>query len=176
MLAAPLRREAGSRAAGIVPMVLTYRRAKSSIAATGSPVMRAAHSGVRVSGGRQLLPVVRVPVQVVEVGVAIAEQHVHDRAGEHPSVPGRNESTSASGACAVRSTTTSLRTERFAARTWVMTLTWVFTGLVPQITIRSECAISSPITCAGQPASTQIIWRRHADRGVFSRQHGVAAG
>ena len=39
----------------------------------------------------------------------------------------------------------------FARATWVMTLTCVFTGLVPQITIRSECAISSPITPQRRP-------------------------
>ena len=52
----------------------------------------------------------------------------------------------------------------FRARvTWVMTLTWVETGLPPHITIRSDCAISRGSTPrlipapAFQPISGSVV-------------------
>ena len=60
--------------------------------------------------------------------------------------------------------TTSLAPRSFrAAATWVITLTWVETGLPPQMTIRSDLAISRPSTPrlaptpASQPASDNML-------------------
>ena len=106
---------------------------------------------------------------------------MHDAAGERAVGAGRSaRCTSACSAVPVRygSTTTSLAPRSFLARaTWVITLTWVFTGLLPQITIRSECtdllADHAPAPAvAGAPAD---VGERHADRGVPARvAHGVA--
>ena len=49
MLAAPLRERVKPKPRRKYErLVAPYKRAKASISATGSPVMRAAHSGVRV--------------------------------------------------------------------------------------------------------------------------------
>ncbi len=83
-----------------------------------------------------------------------------------PSVPGRGaRCRSAFAAVSVRygSTTTKVAPRRLACMAWLITLTWVFTGLPPQITTRSEC---SPIsrrstprlapTPAAQPVSARV--------------------
>ena len=57
--------------------------ANSSIAATDSPVIALAHCGVRVAEMRlERLRRVGVARQIVAVGEPVAEQDVHDRAGE----------------------------------------------------------------------------------------------
>ena len=63
--------------------------AKASISSTLSPVIALAHAGVRVAQMRfERLGRVGVARHIVAVGEAVAEQHVHDRAGERAVGPG----------------------------------------------------------------------------------------
>ena len=94
-----------------------------------------------------------------------------------PSVPGRGATCrSAFSAVPVRygSTTTSLAPRFFAAIACCITLTWVLTGLPPQITTRSACSAASrrstprlAPTPAIQPVSERVTQMVENQREYF---------
>ena len=115
----------------------------------------------------EALGIVGVSREIVAVGIALLEQDMHDRASERAVGAGQWREVlvgDLGGGGAVRVDDDKLAPRSFRAwATCAITLTWVETGLPPQLTIKSDLAISRPSmprfgpTPASQPASVSAL-------------------